>query len=426
MYLSYECDGGMDMQKKKVMILGAAEGQMPIVNICKRKGYYTIVVSTQGNYPCFNLADKSYYIDTRDKEKILSIAQQEGIDAILTDQTDVSVPSVAYVAEKMNLRGIGYETSLLFTNKYLMRAAAEKANIAIPKFGKAKNLNEAKELAHTIGYPVMVKPTDSSGSRGVVKVKSDSELIKNFELAMHYSTTDYIVIEEFIEGIEYLADGFAMDGRYTTLDIGIKEYFDVDSIFVSKMCMFSSVALIDDRIEKKVAETNQKLVEGLGLTFGITHAEYLYCPKDDKVYLVEIAARGGGVFLSSHITPTATGFNTNEALVDYVVEGKMTFPDFSCLEKRVSAWVCFSFPDGEIVKIDGIDKVKAIDGVYGIVMDDIYLGKKTKHLQDDSGKYGPILVKGNSKKECYKIIDKVKSTLIIQIRTEKGIEDLIW
>ncbi len=414
------------MKKKKVMLLGAGEGQMPFFNICKNKGYQVIVVSIPGNYPCFELADKSYYVDTRDKEKILEIAQKEKIDAILTDQTDVSVPTVAFVAEKLGLRGIGYETSSKFTNKYLMRKAAQEAGVNVPEFGRASDLTEAISISKKIGFPLMIKPVDSSGSRGVIKINNLHELKLKYNIAEKYSTDNSVLLEQFIDGREYLVDGFAMNNCYINLDLGVKDYFDIPNIFVSKMCMFSSATRIHDRIGLKVLECNKRLVEKMGLEFGITHAEYLYNEINDKVYLVEIAARGGGVYLSSDITPLATGFNSNETLIDYVVEGKSIDINKLSLNQDVSAWVCFAFPEGEIKSIDGVNDLKSIDGVYKILLNDVYVGKKTKTLCDDSEKYGPIIVYAHSEEECYRTIEQIKDILDIKIDTKNGLENLIW
>ena len=411
---------------KKVMLLGAGSGQMPFLKICKEKGYYVIVVSIEGDYPCFKEADKVYYIDTRNKEKILEAAMQENIDAIITDQTDVSVPTVAYVSEKMGLRGIGYETALKFTDKYEMRKAAKEAGVGCPQFTKVFSLEEVIDFAGKIGYPLMIKPTDSSGSRGVTKINNIEELAANFELSKKCSSTGAVIVEEFITGKEYLVDGFAMNNKYINLDVGEKEYFDVPDIFVSKMCIFSSAAKEPNRIEKMVLEANKKVVSSIGLEFGITHAEYLYCEKDDKVYLVEVAARGGGVFLSSHITPSATGFNTNKALIEYVVDGKNVDIEEIELDKKVSAWMCFSFPEGHITNIEGVEETKKIAGVYMVDMDDLFIGKHVKKLCDDSGKYGPVLILSNDKTGCYEIMEKIRETLKIEVSTQDGIKQMIW
>lgn len=411
---------------KTIMILGAGKGQLPFIQLCKKRGYKVIVVSIKGEYPGFKIADKSYYIDTRDKEKILEIAKKERIDAIYTDQTDVSVPSVAYVAEKLALKGIGYETSLKFTNKYLMRKAAKEVGIRVPEFDHAFNLEEAIAIAKKIGFPIIIKPVDSSGSRGVIRVESFDILKKVFSESQKYSINKEVILEKIINGPEYIVDGMAMNNEYINLDLGTKEYFEKDDLYMSKMCMFTSAHKISDRTEKKVLDTNAKLVEAMKLNFGLTIAEYIYNQEEDEVYLVEVAARGGGVFLSSDLTPLATGIYGNEILVDYLLENKNTQIRKLKLEDKVSAWMCFTFPEGEIVSIQGEKEIQNIKGVYKTFLDNIYIGKKTVELKDDTDKYGPILLMANSREECFKIINEVKKTLHIKVKTIDGIKDMIW
>ena len=411
---------------KKVMIVGAGIGQVNLLKICQKRGYDVFVVSIPGDYPCFKLTNNIRYADILDKEAVLKIAQEENVDAVISDQNDMAVPTVAYVAEKMGLRGIGYETALKFTNKYLMRVAAQDSGIAVPKFFKAKNLDEAIEAAKKIGLPVIIKPVDGWSSRGVHKINTIDEISKCFKNSLELSISKETIVEDFIEGDEYLVDGFSMDYQYTNLDLGIKEKFDISNIFVSSMCMFMSAKMIKDHVGLKILEANKELVSRIGFEFGITHGEYLYNKKEDKVYLVEIAARGGGIYLSSHITPSATGFNTNEALIDYVVEGLKVIPNELQLSEKVSAWKCFALPEGEIISIAGIEETKKINGVILVDMKDVYIGKKTTVLANDNGKCGPVLIVADNQKECKEIIKKIKETLKIFIKTSSGVRGVIW
>ena len=146
------------MKKKKLMILGAGICQVPIIRKGQQKGFYVIAVSVRGNYPGLSIADKSYEIDVRDKEKILHVAKQEKISGILTDQTDISVPTVAYVADKMGLPGIGYDCALRFTNKFVMRKCSEKVGLGTTEYHQASSLDEAMEYASRIGFPLILKP----------------------------------------------------------------------------------------------------------------------------------------------------------------------------------------------------------------------------------------------------------------------------
>ena len=412
--------------KKKIMILGAGVGQIPFINICKNKGYEVIAVSPKGDYPGFDIADEVVYADTSDKETILQKAMELQIDAIMTDQTDVAVPSVAYVSEKMNLRTIGYHKAMIFSDKYSMRVEAQRSGIHVPVFYKANSESEAIGIIETMELPVIVKPTRNSGSRGVRKITVKDEIAEAVKDAFSESRISEIIIEKFIRGKEYLVDGFALDNKYINTDIGEKEYFDLKGKYVSKMCMFTSANGELDDVERKVLCENKKLVERIGLPFGITHAEYIYSYDDNEVYLVEIAARGGGVFLSSDLTPRACGIKTNELLIDYVVEGKIADINNFKFDNKVTAWRCFSFKTGKIHSIDGVDETKNIPGVFNVCIDDLYIGKRIDEIKDDKGKYGPILVEASSKKECIEVLRKAEKTLRITTEKNDVISEMVW
>ncbi len=411
---------------KNVMILGAAAGQIPFIKICKSKGYNVIAVSPNGNYPGFDIADEIVYVDTSDKETILKKAIEMQIDAIMTDQTDVAVPSVAYVSEKMNLRSIGYHKAMIFTDKYSMRVEAQRNGIYVPVFYKANSESEAISIIETMNLPVVVKPTRNSGSRGVRKITEKSEIVDAVKDAFSESHISEIIIEKFIRGKEYLVNGFALNYRYINTDIGEKEYFDLKGKYISKMCIFTSAKGELDDVEKKVLCVNQKLVEGIGLPFGITHAEYIYSYDDNEVYLVEIAARGGGVFLSSDLTPRACGINTNELLIDYVVDGKTVNVKELEFDNRVTAWRCFSFKEGLIHSIDGVEETRQIPGVFNVCIDDLYIGKRIEEIKDDKGKYGPILIEASSKKACIEAMKRAEKTLSIRTENNSIISEMVW
>lgn len=412
--------------KKKVMILGAGEGQVSFIKICKDRGYKVLVVSIKGDYPGFALADKKFYYDTRDKDAILKIAEDEKIDAIITDQTDVAIPTVAYVSEKLGLRGIGYDTAIRFTNKYYMRQAAREAGIAVPQFEKAKTIEEAIRIAQNIGFPLMIKPVDNSGSRGVIKIESMDELVSNFECSKNFSSVGDVIVERFITGTSYMVNGFAMDNDYINLDLGTKDQFRDIDIYVTKELKLHSAGSINNPIWEKVLLTNKQLVKSMGLRFGITHADYLYNELEDRVYLVEIACRGGGTFISSDITPLATGFDSNSALIDYVVEGKSSIPEEKKLQGKVCGYIRFGLPKGIIQEVRGIEEISQLKGVVKACLNNIEIGKETNGLRNDTDAYGPIIFSAENDVEADLIKKRVKEVLQISVKTMDGIQNIIW
>ncbi len=412
---------------KKVLIVGAGVGQVPFLEICRAKGYEVITVSIPGDYPGFKFADKIYYVDIRDKEAVLKIARDEKIDAVLTDQNDVGVVTVAYVAEKLGLRGIGYQTALKFTDKYLMRQAAKEAGVGVPEFNHVSSLDEAVAVAESMGYPLMIKPVDSSGSRGVRRINSAEDLRREYDATKAYSLTGKVILERFIGGDVYCIDGYTADYEHHDLIVGISYKFDLPGRFIPAMRIFSSAKRVSDRVGKMLLAENNRLVTSMKLPFGITHAEYIYNPAEDKVYLAEIAARGGGNYISSDLTPLASGFNMNEALIDYIINGNVRKVEPDKLDDKVAAYVDLGFPaDGIVRSIAGLEELKNLRGVFKTQMNELYIGKHVKRLTDGTKRYGMIRICADSEDECLKIIDAVKNTVHIEIETADATRKQIW
>ena len=172
---------------KRIMILGAGIYQVPLIQKAKEMGLETIVVSIPGNYPGFAFADKVYKLDTRDQEAVLRAAQRERIDGICTSGTDVAVVTIGYVCEKLGLPGISYKAARTVTDKARMKAAFAARGVSGAKFFTAASSEEAKAAAGHLGYPVVIKRVDSSGSRGITLVSEEQGVEKAYEDAMRGS-----------------------------------------------------------------------------------------------------------------------------------------------------------------------------------------------------------------------------------------------
>ena len=413
--------------ERKVIVLGAGRGQVPLMNLFHNYGCKVITVSPKGNYPGFDIADDALYADIADKDIVLDYAKKEGIIGITTDQLDESVCTAAYVSEKMGLPGIGYNVALKFTNKFLMRKAAEQANIDVPFAVIVKSLREAKDVIlddKRLSLPVMIKPIASSASRGVFKITNINELDKLYNISEKYSKDSTVLIEQYIKGKEFVIEAFTTNYEVTNLVVGHRDYFNLPDVFIPCTTVFHDSISADSNLEKRLKSINEKIIKSFGLKFGITHAEYLYDEKSDKIFLVEIAARGGGVFISSDLIPAACGVNANELLVREILEIKDTI----CLDihKGASAYYCYLLPPGEVKRLQGIDEVISLPGVIKAFFDNIQLGMISNSIMDKSSRKGPILVQAKNKMECYDIIQKVKELLDIKVLS-KGIQkDIIW
>jgi carbamoyl-phosphate synthase large subunit len=409
--------------KKKLIILGAGENQVPIIKLAKLKNYYTIAVSIDGDYPGFKLSDKKYITDVREKEYILDIARKEQITGILTDQTDIAVPTAAYVAENLGLPGIGYECALNFTNKFRMRKSCENTEIKTIGFRRASNYREADYAARELGLPLIIKPVDNQGSRGVGKVDRYSDLKEKFDNAVKYSATKSVIIEEFFQGREIVIEGFAKDYKFHNLIIGDSENFESIEMFIPKQRIFPTT--LSSEIKAKVLSANRKLIEKLGLKFGITHSEFLVNETNGDICLMEIAARGGGVFISSDLIPLACGINVNELLIELSAGEN---PDFDMKDsiEASSGYICFLLPEGTITKVEGLEEVNKLPGVHRACLENIQLGRKTLSLKDKTSRLGPILISAENRNKLEAIIQDVKMLLNIEVETANGTRGIMW
>lgn len=186
--------------QRKIMILGASVYQVPLILTARKMGLYTIVASIPGGYPGFALADKVYEINTVDKEGILKVCQEEQIDGICTTGTDVAVATIGYVCQEMGLAGVSEEAAVRATDKAQMKEAFAREGVAAAKFRKAYSYEEVCRAAEEIGFPVVVKRVDSSGSRGITIVNEPSGLREAYHNALDRSRKEYVLVEEKLEG----------------------------------------------------------------------------------------------------------------------------------------------------------------------------------------------------------------------------------
>lgn len=411
-------------QKQRVMVLGALEDEIPLVNAFKLRGYEVIVVGKGAEYPCSKVADRFYDVDIRNGDALLDIARNEKVVAVASNVVSIAVDMTAWLAEQLELPGIGYDIAHGFTNKALMRERAKAGGVSVPPFTWARTREAAVAFARETGFPLVMKPIDGNSSKGVARVDSVEEIEEKFEQSASFSLNDPgVIIEGFIEGKEYIVNAFSHKGECINTDVAYKEHFKLKDKFVSKAVVIKDAPHCNTPIEKKLLETHKKTVEALGLPYGPTHGEYILCPKDNKAYLVEVAARGGGIRLSSDMIPLATGIDISELIADYSLGNQSFQRERLGIKEGAAAWFAFSLKQGRITGIFGVEACLKMEGVHFIDTMGLVIGDKTRILENDSGKYGPIIVYGKSRQECYQIFEKVKQKLVVEVDGKPGI---IW
>lgn len=279
---------------KKIMILGAGIYQVPLIETAKRMGLYTIVVSIPGNYPGFALADKVYYENTVDDEKILEIAREENIDGIITTGTDVCVITIGKVCDALGLSGLSYEAAQVAVDKMLMKTKYEEYGVRTARFRKV--LFTDPDIRTTIAgleFPLIFKSVDSSGSRGIIRVDSYDE----FDSAMAYvkenTRKDYFLIEEFIEGEEFGAQAFVYNGEVVfTLPHGDYVFHGDTGVPIGHFAPYN----LEESVIKDAKKQLAGAVKAMGLDNCAINADFIL--KDNKTYVLELGGRCGATCLA--------------------------------------------------------------------------------------------------------------------------------
>lgn len=406
---------------RKLLILGAGNHQVHLIQKAREMGLFSVVISPDGDYPGLSMADKICWSDVRDMERCLEIAKAEGIEGVVYDQGDVFVRTGAYIAEKMGLPGIGCEAAELFTDKYQMREKCEALGLNSIEHALVSKVDDAIDFYRSLDSDAIIKPVDSAGSRGVSKITSEQDLVDKFEGCAGYSTTGEVIIERFVCGREYEVDSIVFDGKCKEMMYGELNEFSLPDVFACTTIIFP--ADCDDATADALLKFNRELIEGFGLKQGLAHAEYIQDEKTGRFYLLEAAARGGGLYISSHVAELQTGFDTAKFLIEIALGELKEMPEFPT-KLCHCGYVSFYLPEGEIVSMAGMDEALAMPFVTKSLIH-AQLGQKTDAFSDKRNR-NVIFLKADSREELDENIDKIRETVKIEVKTPRGIEGPLW
>ena len=198
------------MNKRSLLILGAGVYQLPLIVKAKELGIRTIVVSPFGSYPGISLADEHWNFDTKDKYKIIKEASKVELYGAITTGTDVCLPTLGYLVDKLNLFGPSLSSTYNCTNKKLMKLKLKEYGILTAPFEIVTSFDEALDVSEKMGYPIIVKAIDSSGSRGITVVKNTQSLTYAWSNAKSITNSNDVLLEKYLDGIEFGAQALVV------------------------------------------------------------------------------------------------------------------------------------------------------------------------------------------------------------------------
>jgi len=297
-----------NIKMKKLAIIGASYLQLPLVSKAKEMEIETHCFAWEDGAVCKEIADFFYPVSILEKEQILQICQQVGIDGITTIASDAAVPTVCYIAGVMGLTGNAFNDALAATDKYAMRQRFAEFSVTSPRFIIAENNYSIENFR----FPVIVKPTDRSGSRGVKKIEYPADLEDAVIRARKESFTNRAIIEEYISGREVSVESISWKGKHYILAITDKVTTEEPYFVELEHHQPSQLA---EQIQLKIKAETLKALSALHIDYGASHAEFKITTQGE-VFAIEVGARMGGDFIGSHLVRLSTGYDFVKGVVD--------------------------------------------------------------------------------------------------------------
>lgn len=366
--------------RKRIAIIGASYLQLPLILKAKDMGYETHVFAWKANDVGETAADFFYPISIVEKEEILRVCRELQVDGICSIASDLAMIAVNYVANDLGLQGNSIEATNRSTNKHEMRLAFEQGGD--PSLNSMIVDEKTDLIDLPIKYPVVVKPTDRSGSRGIRKLEDARGLEEAIQKALEESFEKKALIEEYAEGEEYSVEGLSYRGEHHILAItqkhttGGPNYIETGHV---------QPAEIGEGLKDKIEKTVIHALGSLGIENGASHSE-IKIDSRETIRIIEIGGRMGGDCIGSDLVRLTTGVDYVKAVIQVACGEE---PDLTSHHKGIKAEVRYIFNREDIEELDRIKKndpeqlIKIVD----------YHPERIGHITDSSNRAGCYIIR---------------------------------
>ena len=373
---------------RKIVIIGASELQNPLILKAKEMGFETHVFAWKCGDVGERTADRFYPVSIVEKERILEMCKQIAPDAIASIASDLAAITVNYLANALGLPSNPTETAFIASNKYAMRGAFQAAGIPTPAFTKVAPGDDLSAV-YAMQLPIIVKPTDRSGSRGIYKLTTFEGLEEAISHSVEASFEKKAIVEEYIEGNEYSFEAISQNGVHHALSITKK--FTTGSPHFIETGHLEPSDLDAETIQNAKALVFRAL-DALHITTGASHAEFKVLPGTKEIRLIEIGARMGGDCIGSDLVGLTTGYD----FVRMVIQAAVGDPlDLSKAAAVPAAAVRYTFNEQDIAHYEAIRQT-APDKLHRASEMQPVTGAT---VTDSSTRFGFYIVTGDSQQE---------------------------
>ena len=385
--------------KKAVLIFGVGPLQGSIIKRAKKMGLYTVGIDPCADATCEDYVDAFEVVPGQDYEGHCAVVEKYGIDAIVTAATDKPLVMMARIAEKYGFPFYSVETAKWSTDKFQMKERFELGGVP---HAQGRLISKAEE-AEGMVYPVIVKPRDNSGSRGVKLCRSKEELEASMNEALEVSKLDTVLVEEFIEGPEYSIEGLHHDGKSEVIQFTEKKTtefpYNVELGHIQP-------ANISEENQQKIREIVAKIGAALHFENCPSHTELKI--NERGIFVIETSPRLGGDYITSTLTPLSTGVNLEDELLKISL-GESINPQPKAVQ--YSGVRFFSFDEGSIIKhVPNCVFVKTWPHVVDFSFN-LKEGEKVNRITSSLNRYGHLTLTAGNRDAIEEAFDKYEKVI---------------
>ena len=393
---------------KKLMILGGGPNQLPLIKAAKKNGYCVALCDCSENAPGVELADEFYLVSIMDKEAVFEATKAAKADGIISN-SEPAMPIVAYVGNALGLPSNDYELISSMTDKFRFRTLLKENGFSVPGFGSAETYEEAKRLFGNLNKPLMIKPAESSGSRGVAKLEDNNNLKACFDDAKSFSRNGMVILEEYIANTcEHIVGGdiFVCNGQ--VIFWGLMSCIRNECSPLEPMGKAFPAILTEEQAGLIKAEISN-VVRKLGIKFSTINVEAMI-NKRGEVCFIELNPRNGGNYIPDALK-SATGFDVFNATVRAAV-GENVDPDHG---EQCIPYITYQVngkESGTLKSVCFSDDIRAFIEAY---LPDIDVGEPVEPFINADKRLGVLMLKFDSIEQRDKILEDIEDHIFVEV-----------
>lgn len=401
-------------RQKKLMLLGGIRYLLPVIKAAHEQGYYVITADYLPDNIAHKYSDEYVNVSIIDKDAVLKVAQEKQIDGIMSFGVDPGVVSASYVQNQMGLPSFGpFESVEILQNKDKFRAFLTEHGFNVPKAKGFSSKQEALSDLSWYDFPVIVKPTDSAGSKGVTKVDSENQLSVALDYAFAHSMSKHVIVEEFIEkkGCSSDTDCFSIDGKLTFVSFNAQR-FDDNASNPFTPAAYSWPSTFTRKEEEYLTLEIQRLITLLNLKTAVYNVE-TRIGVNGQPYIMELTPRGGGNRLCEMLH-YATGVDMITAITCAIVGDSILEPvEQKPYKGHWAEIILHADKNGRFDRIEIDDKLPA-----DIIEKDLWVkqGDKVESFEGANNAIGTLVLKFNTAKELEYAITHQREWLEVVVK----------